>query len=881
MRTDTGKTFRLEDYKPTDYAIHHVELLFRLGKEKTHVTALIDFERRAGVDVAAPLILDGEDLTLISVSLDGHPLVGKNFDVRTDQLVVRNLPHKAKFQLEIQTEIQPDTNKALMGLYVSDGVYCTQCEAEGFRRIMYFLDRPDVLATYSVRIEADAKSAPILLSNGNPVAAGALSGGRHFAEWEDPHPKPSYLFALVAGDLGVITDRFVTQSGRSVELRIYVEHGKESRAAYAMDSLIRSMKWDEEKFGREYDLDIFMIVAVSSFNMGAMENKGLNVFNDKYVLADPETATDADYAGIETVIAHEYFHNWTGNRITCRDWFQLCLKEGLTVYRDHEFSADMRSRAVKRISEVRGLKSNQFPEDQGPLAHPVRPRKYREINNFYTSTVYEKGSELVRMLRTIIGADAFRTGMDLYFERHDGQAVTIEDFLICFEEISKKDLSQFSLWYHQAGTPTLIVNAEWDKLAKTFKLEFEQASKPTPGESRKKLMHIPVKFGLIGPDGGDIKPTSVEGVLADSDVIHVRKKYQTVVFHGIDVRPVPSLLRGFSAPVNLAFEQNAEDRLLLASHDSDLFSRWQALTMLATESLIAASNAIRGKRKVHFSTNLLGTFGKIAADESLEPAFRSLCLTLPQEGDIAREVGTNVDPDAIFAARNALVHAIAQHNSSAWETIAPRLRQAEAFNPDAQSAGRRALRNIALDYQAALNNDAEVVYNHYASATNMTDRFAALSILVHKFGQEPAAAKALAHFEQKFGDDLLVMDKWFIVQATAPGPNTLAKVERLTQHSGFSFENPNRIRALVGSFASANPTGFHRIDGEGYAFLANFIIKVDHANPQTAARILTAMRSWRSLEPVRKEKARLGLSQIANTTTLSADVRDIVERILA
>jgi aminopeptidase N len=796
-------------------------------------------------------------------------------------LTLHALPKTARFQLKIITEIQPDTNKALSGLYVSDNIYCTQCEAEGFRRITYFLDRPDVLATYHVRIEAQTKQAPLLLSNGNSGASGTLAGGWHFAEWNDPHPKPSYLFALVAGDLGVIRDTFTTASGRKVDLRIYVEHGKEGRATYAMDALIRSMKWDEEKFGREYDLDIFMIVAVSSFNMGAMENKGLNVFNDKYVLADPDTATDADYAGIEAVIAHEYFHNWTGNRITCRDWFQLCLKEGLTVYRDHEFSADMRSRAVKRIAEVRGLKSNQFPEDQGPLAHPVRPSKYREINNFYTATVYEKGSELVRMIHTIVGASAFRAGMDLYFERHDGQAVTIEDFLVCFEEISKKDLSQFALWYNQAGTPTLIVNADWNKAAKTFTLDFEQASKPTPGESRKKLMHIPVKFGLISAMGKDIHPTFVDGAQVEGDVIHVRKKRQRVVFHGIFERPVPSLLRGFSAPVNLAFEQPSQDRLSIARYDSDLYSRWQAMTMLATEALIAATNAVRGKQKPNFSNKLLDAFGEIGADERLEPAFRALCLTLPQEGDVAREIGSNVNPDAILAARNALMEAIAYRNKMTLQTLWQSSSTTQAFNPDAAAAGKRGLKNSILEYLSILEGTPAIAAKAYRTATNMTDRYSALSILVHRFTNSAEGSAALAHFESRFAQDPLVMDKWFAVQATTPGAQALETVERLTRHSGFSYDNPNRMRALIGSFASANPTGFHRLDGKGYEFFANFIIRVDKTNPQTASRILTAMRSWRSLDVVRKEKAREGLALIANSKNLSTDVRDIVERTLA
>jgi aminopeptidase N len=881
MPTDTGKTFRLEDYKPTDYSISHVDLLFRLGLKATQVTTVINFKRRDGVDPSAPLVLDGEDLNLMSLSLNGQALTANDYSVTSDLLTIHILPYSPELQLEIVTEIQPESNKTLMGLYVSDGVFCTQCEAEGFRRITYFLDRPDILATYFVRIEADRATSPILLSNGNPVSSGDLADGWHFAEWKDPHPKPCYLFALVAGDLGLITDQFVTSSGRVVELRIYVEHGKEARATYAMDALIRSMKWDEETFGRIYDLDIFMIVAVSSFNMGAMENKGLNIFNDKYVLAYPDAATDADYAGIEAVIAHEYFHNWTGNRITCRDWFQLCLKEGLTVFRDHEFSADMRSRAVKRIAEVCLLKSNQFPEDQSPLAHPVRPRKYREINNFYTATVYQKGSELVRMIRTIIGQSPFRIGMDLYFDRHDGQAVTMEDFLMCFQEVSGKDLSQFALWYHQAGTPTLIVTADWNKSAKTFTLDFEQACKATPGESRKKLMHIPVKFGLIGANGNEITASAIEGACVDGDIIHVRKKHQRVVFHGIDERPVPSLLRGFSAPVNLAFEQAADDRLLLSCHDSDLYSRWQALNTLATEALIAATSAVRGKRKPVLSAKLLETFGIISGDERLESAFRALCLSLPQEGDIARESGTNVDPDAIHVARNALIYDIAKHNGNALDKLAQSLHNAGEFNQNAALAGNRALKNIVLDYLSVLHGGPDLAYQAYIKANNMTDRYAALVILLHRFEQSHEAIDALSQFEERFGNDPLAMDKWFIAQATAPGVNTLASVVKLTGHKGFSFENPNRIRALVGSFSSANPTGFHRLDGQGYQFLANFIIKIDKTNPQTASRILTAMRSWRSLEPVRKEKAREGLVLVANVANLSTDVRDIVERILA
>ncbi len=545
-----------------------------------------------------------------------------------------------------------------MGLYRSSGVYTTQCEAEGFRRITYFLDRPDVLSTYRVRIEADAGEAPVLLSNGNPVESGELPGGRHFAVWDDPFPKPSYLFALVAGDLGVTRDHFVTMSGRRVALGIYVEHGKEARAAYAMDSLKRSMAWDEEKFGREYDLDVFNIVAVSDFNMGAMENKGLNVFNDKYVLADEETATDADFANIEAIIAHEYFHNWTGNRITCRDWFQLCLKEGLTVFRDHEFSADQRSRAVKRISEVRTLRAHQFPEDQGPLAHPVRPRRYREINNFYTATVYEKGSEVVRMIRTIVGQDAFRAGMDLYFERHDGDAATIEDFLKVFEETSGRDLSQFALWYHQAGTPNLSITAAHDPARAELTLDIEQSVPPTPSESRKRLMHIPLKFGLVGADGADLPIESAEGAEVTDGVIHVRRRRQSVKFSGISERPALSLNRGFSAPITLTVQQGEAEQMFLARHDSDEFCRWEALNRLFTEAIISAVKAVRGGSSPDFHSALTGLPGAIAEDAALEPAFRALALAMPAEADIAREMGSNIDPDAIHTARETLVLAV-------------------------------------------------------------------------------------------------------------------------------------------------------------------------------------------------------------------------------
>ncbi|MER9920379.1 MULTISPECIES: aminopeptidase N [unclassified Mesorhizobium] len=879
MRTDTGQVFKLEDYRPNDFSIPQTGLTFRLSPDATRVTAVLTIERRDGAAASTSLVLDGDGLVLKRIAIDGRELAPAEYLATPDQLTILRPP--ARFQLLLETEIAPASNEALMGLYRSSNVYCTQCEAEGFRRITYFLDRPDILSVYTVRIEARLDEAPLLLSNGNPVESGAFADGWHFAVWHDPFPKPSYLFALVAGNLGKVADSFVTMSGREVELGIYVEPGKEGLAGYAMDALKRSMQWDEQAFGREYDLDVFNIVAVSDFNMGAMENKGLNIFNDKYVLADRETATDADFANIEAIIAHEYFHNWTGNRITCRDWFQLCLKEGLTVFRDHEFSADQRSRAVKRIAEVRTLRAHQFPEDQGPLAHPVRPRRYREINNFYTATVYEKGSEVVRMIRTILGAEAFRAGMDLYFERHDGEAATIEDFLKVFEDASGRDLSQFALWYHQAGTPNLTVSSTHNPATREFTLEIEQSVPPTPSESRKRLMHIPLAFGLVGAGGEPVAYGGVEGATVEDGVIHIRKRRHMVRFSGVADRPAVSLNRGFSAPITLSVEQKADDQFFLAGHDSDAFARWQAFNTLLTDALIAAFRQILGGAKPAFTARLTGLAGKIAGDETLEPAYRALALSLPGEADIARDIGTNIDPDAIFAAREALALAIARANQQTFTDLYGRLAGDGPFSPDAASAGRRALRNILLDYLSLPPEGAALAARHFETATNMTDRAAALTVLAHRHDGSPEATKALADFEARYGADPLVMDKWFQIQASVPGPRTVDTVRKLTGHAAFSMANPNRVRSLVGTFASANQTGFHRADGEGYRFFTQTVLEVEKRNPQVAARLATALRSWRSLEPGRQAKAREALLAIAGAENLSADLRDIVERTLA
>jgi aminopeptidase N len=879
MRTDTGQVFRLEDYRPSPFLIPETDLTFRLTPEATVVIAKLTVERREDTPLDAPLVLDGDGLMLKRLEIDGMPAGASAFVASPDNLTISKPPLARRFLLTIETELAPAKNEALMGLYRSNGNYCTQCEAEGFRRITYFLDRPDILSVYTVRIEADRKEAPLLLSNGNPVEAGDLADGRHYAIWRDPFPKPSYLFALVAGDLGSVKDEFVTASGRRVELGIYVEHGKEARAAYAMDALKRSMRWDEETYGREYDLDVFNVVAVSDFNMGAMENKGLNIFNDKYVLADVDTATDADFAAIEAVIAHEYFHNWTGNRITCRDWFQLCLKEGLTVFRDHEFSADQRSRAVKRIAEVRTLRAHQFPEDQGPLAHPVRPRRYREINNFYTSTVYEKGSEVVRMIRTILGADLFRKGMDLYFERHDGDAATVEDFLKVFEDVSGRDLSQFALWYHQAGTPNLTVTASYNKEASELTLEIEQSVPPTPSESRKRLMHIPLAFGLVGKDGKDIDHGHVDGAAVENGIIHVRKRRHTVRFSDIKERPALSLSRGFSAPITLSIEQTQDERAFLARHDSDAFSRWQAFNSLLTDALMVGSRQVRGGKEPDFSCDLTSLAGAIAANDTLEPAFRALALALPGEADIARELGNNIDPDAIFAAREALAKAIAEANASLFEGLFAEFSGDNTFSPDAASAGRRALRNALLDYLST--SDPTRAARQFATANNMTDRAAALTILAHRHAGKAQASEALADFEARYHSDPLVLDKWFQIQAAIPGPQSVERVSALMRHPAFSISNPNRVRSVIGTFSTANQTGFHRPDGGGYMLFADTVLEIEKRNPQVSARLATGLRSWRSLEPVRQEKAREALLKLAAEPKLSADLRDIVERTLA
>jgi aminopeptidase N len=881
MRTEEARPVRLEDYRQPDWVVETVELDVKLDPAATRVRATLALRPNGNGAAPAPLTLDGDGVNLRGLKLDGATIPPEQFVATADRLTIAQPPQRP-FRLEIETVIDPSANTQLMGLYRSGAIYCTQCEAEGFRRITYFLDRPDVMAVYTTRIEAEKADAPVLLANGNLVASGDLPGtSQHFAVWHDPFPKPSYLFALVGGKLACVEDRFRTMSGRDVTLRIYVEAGKEARCVYAMDSLKRAMRWDETAFGREYDLDIFMIVAVSDFNMGAMENKGLNVFNDKYVLASPETATDSDFERIEAIIAHEYFHNWTGNRITCRDWFQLCLKEGLTVFRDQEFSADARSRAVERISRVRGLRAHQFVEDAGPLAHPVRPRLYHEINNFYTATVYEKGAEVVRMIKTLLGPETFRQGMDLYFTRHDGEAATIEQFVQCFADVSGADFTQFMLWYSQAGTPEVVATGGYDARARTYRLEVAQTVPPTPGQPSKEPMVIPLAIGLVGRDGRDLPLKLSDGRTIERGVLTLTRPADTFVFGDIGEPPVPSLNRGFSAPIKLVANLSADDLRFLAAHDVDAFNRWQALQTLATRLLLDNVANLRAGKPARRDSGLLDALGAVLGDGTLEPAFIALALTLPGESDLAREIGRDVDPDAIFAARAGLRAVVGDHLAGPLFDHYRRLSESQPYAPDAAGAGRRALRNVCLDLLVATGRPDAVslAAQQYQAADNMTDRMAALSTL--SLRDVPERTAALDDFYTRYGDNPLIVDKWFTLQATIPEPATLDRVKALTGHAAFSFANPNRVRALIHAFALANPKEFNRTDGAGYDFIAYTVLALDRKNPQLAARLLSALKSWRMLEPRRRAMAEKALQRVAAAPAPSPDVADIVQRALA
>jgi aminopeptidase N len=881
MSSKSPQPIRREDYRAPDFLVDAVDLDFDLREDGTTVRSRLTVRRNTGAgDGAAPLCLDGEELQLVSLALDGKPLDRGRYELDGERLVIREVP--GSFELDVTTEIFPHKNTALSGLYVSGGNYCTQCEAEGFRRITFFPDRPDVMARYTTRIAAHKGRYPVLLSNGNPDGSGDLPGGRHWARWVDPFPKPSYLFALVAGDLKPLEDRFTTQSGREVALKIYVRAEDIDKCGHAMDALKRAMRWDEEAFGREYDLDLFMIVAVSDFNFGAMENKGLNIFNTKYVLAKPETATDADYLAIEGVVAHEYFHNWTGNRITCRDWFQLSLKEGLTVFRDQEFSSDMNSRAVKRIADVRRLRAAQFPEDAGPTAHPVRPDSYIAIDNFYTPTVYEKGAEVIRMMHTLIGPERFRAGMDLYFERHDGQAVTCEDFVKAMEDASGVDLAQFRLWYAQAGTPELEVEERWDERAQALDLLVRQNVPPTPGQPVKKPMVVPLALGLLDQTGEEVAPR-LEGeneAASGTRVLPVRAAEERFRFVGLADRPAVSLLRGFSAPVRL--KAGSRERLMfLFANDTDPFARWEAGQQLAASLLLEMAAAWRRSgRMPELDPAFIEALGRTLGDARLDPAFRAEAVALPGEAFLSDQMEV-ADPEAVFAAREAARRAIASSLADALLRTYEEQREQEPYRPDPDSIGRRALKNAALSYLAAPGvhpRGLELAVTQYRSGGNMTDVLAALSLLADR--DEPERDAAFAQFYERWQGEALVIDKWFALQAMSRRTDTLSRVRRLLEHPAFTYANPNRVYALVATFASANPVRFHADDGAGYRFLTDQVLLLDPRNPQVASRILTPLGRWRRQGRERQELMKSELQRILAARQFSKHTYEIASKAL-
>jgi aminopeptidase N len=878
MSAEEHKTTYLSDYKQTDYSLATTELDVVFQPEEMHIKSKLHFTRRDGVEASAPLKLHGEHLELTAIAIDGETLNESQYEVTDKLLIVKNVP--ADFTLETTVKVKPESNKALEGLYRSSGVWCTQCEAEGFRRITYSYDRPDVMSVYTVRMEAKKSEAPVLLANGNPVESGDLDGDRHYAIWHDPHPKPSYLFAMVAGDLDHIKDSFTTRSGRDVELAIYVEHGKAHQCDWAMDSLKRSMKWDEERFGCEYDLDVFNIVAVSDFNLGAMENKGLNIFNDKYILTDPQTATDQDYELVEAIIAHEYFHNWTGNRITCRDWFQLCLKEGLTVYRDQEFTSDERSRAVKRIEDARDLRAHQFVEDSGPLAHPPRPNQFKEINNFYTATVYEKGAEVVRMISTYLGDDDFRKGMDLYLERHDGEAAVIEDFVKCFEDASGKDLSHLQKWYTTAGRPEVKVSHQYDGESKRLTLDIEQINKPTPGEEHKDPKFIPMRFGLVSSNGEDLTWESVSGAEVNDDLMIIDQASHKVVFEGVSSKPTLSLFREFSAPVSVSSDLTLENKLDLARLDKDPFNRWDSLQSVALDILVPAARIGGEAPSPQDLAKLAEAFRAILLDDGLDNAFKALALSLPSQSVLAEHVGEDIDPSRIYDVRRMSLSAIAS-------MIEPELAQTYRglvddgeYSPDAASAGKRALKNhcLALLIAADENKGGQLATAQYKAATNMTDRSAALGALASVGHKD--ALPLLNDFREKYCDNILVFDKWLSLNAIIPDNEALDRVKALMDDPQFNIENPNRVRSLIGGFA-ANQVQFGRQDGESFKFVANLIADIDSRTPQLAARLLTLFRSFKKYESTRRDAARSALEELKQMPKLSPDCSDILERTLA
>jgi aminopeptidase N len=879
MRTDTPQTIYRKDYTPPSYLVDTVELGFDLDPARTIVANRMTIRRNPD-SAQREIELYGEDIELVALRMNGKTLRDGDYIIDGSLLRIPGAPEEAT--LEIETLCAPEQNTTLSGLYVSNGNFFTQCEAEGFRRITFFPDRPDVMAKYTVMLRADKEKYPVLLSNGNLIEEGDLGDGRHYAKWEDPFKKPSYLFALVAAKLVCQEEKFPLKDGREALLQVWVEDGNLDKTDYAMQSLKNSIRWDEERYGLELDLDRFMIVAVGDFNMGAMENKGLNIFNTKYVLANPRVATDTDFQGIEAVVGHEYFHNWTGNRVTCRDWFQLSLKEGLTVFRDQEFSADMigteTGRAVTRIDQVRTLRQAQFPEDAGPMAHPVRPDSFVEINNFYTVTVYEKGGEVVRMYQTLLGRDGFRKGMDLYFERHDGEAVECDDFRRAMADANGRDLTQFERWYSQAGTPVVRAETRYDEENKTYELTLFQSCPPTPGQPEKLPFHIPVAVGLLGADGRDL-PLTVDGKdLGTTAVLELTEAEQRFVFTGVTEQPTPSILRNFSAPVVLQYGYTDADLLHLFNHDSDPVNRWEAGQRLAMGRLLKLTGEVAAGGKMNLDDTFVEAMRKILVDEELDPAFREQALLLPSETMIAEQLDV-VNPLAVHMARQFVRATVGARLRDEW------LQQYEAnqtpgeYSPDAVSAGRRALKNLALSYLTAAADDETLALaqRQFDQAGNMTDRVAALGALIH--ARAPGAEAALQRFYDEFKDEALVVDKWFAMQASS-ATTDVAAVRELMRHPAFNLRNPNRVRSLISAFCMANPVQFHAPDGTGYAFWAEQVIALDALNPQIASRLSRAMDRWRRYAPALQVHMKKALQQVSSLGKLSNDVREVVGKAL-
>jgi len=869
----------LKEYTPPPFLLDSVELRFELDEQATRVQATGRYRRNPATEAEAVLRLDGEALELLALRLDGRALEPGDYTADDTGLTLHRAPDA--FTLEVETRIDPAANTALEGLYLSGGNLCTQCEAEGFRKITYFPDRPDVMAVYTTTLVADKARYPVLLANGNPVEQGELDDGRHYATWHDPFPKPSYLFALVAGDLAHVEDHFTTASERDVTLRIYVRAHDLEKCGHAMASLKEAMAWDERRYGREYDLEVYNIVAVSDFNMGAMENKGLNIFNSRYVLADAESATDNDFVHIEGVIAHEYFHNWSGNRVTCRDWFQLSLKEGFTVFRDQQFSAEMSSSAVKRIDDVCLLRTHQFQEDAGPMAHPVRPAAYEEINNFYTLTVYNKGAEVVRMLHTLLGEETFRRGCDLYFERHDGRAVTTDDFVQAMADASGRDLTRFKRWYDQAGTPVLTVEREYDAETQTYTLTVGQSCPPTPDQAEKQPFHIPLRLGLLDAEG-EALPLQLEGeaqAAGSERVLELTETEQRFTFVNVPPEPVPSLLRGFSAPVRLELDLDDQELAFLMAHDGDPFNRWDAGQQLAVRVMLRLLDVLRTDGRPELDENLASAFGQTLAETRLPHALIAEALSLPAEAYVG-EFLEEVDPQAVHVVRQFLRRNLAFRHREALIDLYDRLTDDGPYRVDAEAVGRRRLRNLCMAYLVELGNDEvrNLAANQFQLGQSMTDVVAALTALVHTGA--PEQHQALETFYQRFVDDELVIDKWFAIQAGAPLPGAVEQMERLAAHPAFTLKNPNRVRALYGTFAAHNRVGFHAVDGSGYRFLGSAVLALDQSNPQVAARLVTPLSQWRRYEPQRSGKMRAELERIAGAAR-SRDVGEIVGKSLA